>query len=149
MSLFLTVVTILSAGLLIGTEFAVSAFINPVLWKLEESAQSQAIRGFALRLGRAMPFWYAASFLLLLAETAIHRHTGGAALLTTASGIWAAVIVLTLVFLVPINNRMARLDGVSFAATARREHGRWDAMHRMRVTALMASMICFLIAVCG
>ena len=149
MNLLLTIVTILCIGLLIGTEFAVSAFINPVLWKLEESAQSQAIRGFALRLGRAMPFWYAASFLLLLAETAVHWHAGGAALLMAASGIWAAVIVLTLVFLVPINNRMARLDGVSFAATARREHGRWDARHRMRVAALMAAMICFLIAVCG
>ena len=30
-------------------------------------------------------------------------------MLGTASGIWAAVIVLTLLFLVPINNRLAHI----------------------------------------
>lgn len=36
MMLLLNTLTTVCIGLLIGTEFAVSAFINPVLWKLEE-----------------------------------------------------------------------------------------------------------------
>jgi Domain of unknown function (DUF1772) len=148
MILTLDIVTTMCIGLLIGTEFSVSAFVNPILWKLDESAQSQAVSRFARTLGAVMPFWYGASFLLLIVETALHWRTGDAALMSVAGGIWAAVMILSLVLLVPINNRLTRLDGVAFAATARREHRRWDAMHRMRVLALSAAMVCFLIAVC-
>jgi hypothetical protein len=56
MMLALNVVTTLCIGLLIGTEFAVSAFINPILRKLDSRAQASAIRLFAKRLGTAMPF---------------------------------------------------------------------------------------------
>lgn len=145
---FLDVATTVCVGLLIGTEFSVSAFVNPVVWRLDERAQSQAIAMFARLLGTVMPFWYGLSLLLLLAETAIRRHQAGF-LLSTASGIWVAVIVLTLLFLVPINNRMMGLDPDSFSNAARREHRKWDAMHRMRVLALSVAMVCFLIAVHG
>jgi len=36
----LNIATILCIGLLIGAEFAVSAFINPVVWKLDPAAQA-------------------------------------------------------------------------------------------------------------
>ena len=67
--MILDVVTIVCIGLLIGTEFAVSAFINPILEKLDEAARAQAVGMFARRLGFVMPFWYAGSFVLLLAGT--------------------------------------------------------------------------------
>jgi uncharacterized membrane protein len=145
---FLDVATTVCVGLLIGTEFSVSAFVNPVVWKLDEGAQSQAIAMFARLLGTVMPFWYGLSLLLLLAETAIRWHQAGV-LLSAASGIWVAVIVLTLLFLVPINNRMMDLDPDSFSNAARGEHRKWDAMHRARVLALSVAMVCFLIAVRG
>lgn len=147
MALLLDVVTTVCVGLLIGTEFAVSAFINPILWQLEEGAQSRSIALFARRLGTAMPFWYGAAFLLLVGEAVMRRGSGGRVLLSVAVVLWAAVIVLTLAFLVPINNRMARLDGVALPEAARREHRRWDGLHRLRVATLTAAMICFLIAV--
>ena len=65
-------------------------------------------------------------------------------LLGAATGVWAAVIVLTLLFLVPIANRMARMDADSFTEAARREHRKWDALHRVRVAALAVSMATFL-----
>src|ERR1700710_698156 len=104
--LFLDIAMIVCIGLLVGTEFAVSVFVNPVLWRMEEKAQAAAIRMFAIRLGKSMPFWYAASLLLLLAEAVLRHHAPGSSLLITACAIWAVVIVLTLAFLVPINNRM-------------------------------------------
>src|SRR5215470_18908422 len=53
------------------------------------------------------------------------------------------VIVFTVVFLVPINNRMARLSSDSLSETARREHKKWDAPHRLRVMGV--ALICFLL----
>ncbi len=141
---FLNIVTTLCIGLLIGTEFAVSAFINPVLRKLDDAAQSAAIRLFARRLGRAMPFWYVASLLLLISVAIGRLHRPGIILLGGAVGIWAAVIVLTLLFLVPINNRMARMDAAAFTESARREHRKWDTLHRVRVAALAVAMVAFL-----
>ena len=98
----LNIATTLCIGLLIGTEFAMSVFVNPVLWKLDEVAQLAAIRLFARRVGTAMPFWYIASLLLLVSATLGHLHQPGVMLLGAATGVWAAVIVLTLLFLVPI-----------------------------------------------
>jgi uncharacterized membrane protein len=94
-----------------------------------------------------MPFWYVLSLLLLVLEMVLRRHEAGFALLVAAIAIWAVVIVLTLLFLVPINNRMIRLEPGGFAEAARREHHRWDSMHRVRVAALTAAMVCFLLAI--
>lgn len=147
MTFFLYILTTVCIGLLIGTEFAVSVFINPILEKLDSRARARATSLFAARLGRAMPFWYGASLLLLIGEAAIERHARGSVLLIAASAIWLAVIVLTVLFLVPINNRMMRLDSESFPAAAQQEHRRWDTLHRLRVAALIVAMVCFLLAV--
>lgn len=146
MTTLLFIVTTVCIGLLIGTEFAVSAFINPVLRKLEDRAQASAISQFAARLGKAMPFWYVLSLAILAVEAMMQRHEPGSALLIVAVVIWLAVIVLTLLFLVPINNRMMKLDAHSFPEAARQEHHRWDTLHRLRVIALVVSMVCFLLA---
>jgi uncharacterized membrane protein len=146
MLIFLDTITTVCLGLLVGTEFAVSVFINPVLWKLEAGAQARAISLFARRLGTAMPVWYAVSFLLILIETFVRRHGPGCLLLINAGAIWAVVIVLTLLFLVPINNRMTRLAD-SLPDEARRSHKKWDSLHRLRIAALAVSMICFLVGV--
>ena len=133
--------------MLIGTEFAVSVFINPVLEKLEDCTQAKAVSLFATRLGRAMPYWYVLSFLFLIAEAVVRHDQPESVLLIAAGAIWFTVIVLTLLFLVPINNRMMKLNAASFPVEMRQEHRRWDTLHRGRVVALTASLLCFLIAV--
>ena len=143
----LDIVTTVCIGLLIGTEFAVAVFINPILRKLEVREELRAIRLFAAKLGAAMPFWYSASLLLLIAEAVWRYGEKGHLLLIAASAIWVAVIVLTLLFLVPINNRLARVDPDVEAEQALTDHGQWDAMHRWRVASLTTAMVCFLIAV--
>ncbi len=142
----LDIVTTTCIGLLIGTELTVSVFINPILWRLDSVAQMSAVRMFAKRLGSAMPFWYAASLALLIAEAVVRRHEANMALLLVACAIWTAVIVITIMFLVPINNRLAQTSARSVAAVAQQQHKRWDKMHRYRVGALGISMLCFLIA---
>jgi uncharacterized membrane protein len=144
MTIVLVITAIVSIGLMVGTELAVSAFINPILWQLDQNASRQAVRLFARRLGTAMPFWYAGNFLLLVALFLLLRGQPGAALLSAAVGIWGAVIVLTLIFLVPINNRLARSDPDFPPGEAHRQHRRWDAMHRARIAALVAAFVLFL-----
>src|ERR1700744_1169148 len=124
--LILNIVTIVCIGLMIGVEFSVSAFVNPVLWKLEHSAQMQAISLFAKLLGFVMPFWYALGLVLLVTEIFFHWHQPHAVLLDIALGIGVLVTLLPLLFLVPINNEIARLDPSSAADRALRNHRKWD-----------------------
>ena len=147
--LILNVATVVCIGLMIGTEFAVSAFINPVLWKLDDRAQMNAIRMFAAKLGSVMPFWYGLGLVLLLAETFAMRHENGpdVMLLSIASGIWVFVIMVTLLFLVPINHQLARFEPGSATHGAQRDHHKWDRLHRLRVLALSTSMVLLLIAI--
>ncbi|MGA7244857.1 MAG: DUF1772 domain-containing protein [Terracidiphilus sp.] len=147
MRYLLDIVTTVCIGLLIGTEFAVAVFINPTLRRLGPREELRAIRLFAAKLGSGMPIWYCVSLLLLIAEAVLRRGEIGYSLLITASAIWVAVIVLTILFLVPINNRLARIDPNAAAEPALKEHGRWDTMHRWRVATLTAAMVCFLMAV--
>ncbi|HEX4031499.1 MAG TPA: DUF1772 domain-containing protein [Terracidiphilus sp.] len=147
MTFLLSTVAIVSIGLMTGVEFAVWVFINPVLRKLADQPRAQAIVMFARKLGRAMPFWYAFNLLLLIAEWTLLRHTPGAAMLAAAAGLWALVIVLTVLFLVPINNRLAREEAHASAQQAHREHRRWDSLHRVRVIALVVAMVLLLVAI--
>ncbi len=149
MNIFFDVAAILSIGLMIGAEFTVWVFINPILERLEVQAREEAIRLFARKLGKVMPFWYAGNFLLLAIETFLLRRHAAVGLLGTASGIWAAVIVLTLIFLVPINNRLARQDTGLSRDQAHHQHQRWDTLHRARVVALSAAFVLLLVGIHG
>jgi hypothetical protein len=140
----LDVATILCIGLLIGAGLTGSVFLDPVLWKLDFAAQAAAIPLFSRRLGRAMPVWYIASLMLLLSETITHRHESLVVLLGVATALWIAAIALSLLFLVPIANRMARMDAGGWTESAQRENRQWDALHRVRVFALAIAMIFFL-----
>ena len=148
----LDVISAVCIGLLVGVEFAVSVVINPILHKLSRGEELRAIRLFASKLGKAMPFWYVLSLLLLVVEAIDRRGTTGGELLVAAIAIWIAVILLTIVFLVPINNRLARLNpelAEPSAKAALQEHRRWDTMHRWRVVSLTGAMVCFLLAIIG
>jgi uncharacterized membrane protein len=141
------VIAIVCIGLLVGTEFAVAAFVNPILRKMGAREEIMGIRMFAEKLGFVMPFWYSGSLVLLIAEFFLHRANGDGGLLIASGVIWVAVIVLSMVFLVPINNRMTRLDPETASTSELKDHKRWDGMHRWRVAALAGAMICFLLAV--
>ncbi len=147
MTILLDILTTLCLGLMIGTEFAVSVFINPVLQQLDGAAQGRPVRLFAGRLGTAMPFWYAGSLLLLIAEAIVRRAEPGEGLLIAACLIWVLVIVATLLVLVPIANRLAKLEDGGLSPEAKQEQRKWDRLHRLRVAALVAAMVCLLLAV--
>lgn len=145
MNYFLSGATVISVGLMIGAELAVWAFINPILWKLEEPARSHAVRLFAQKLGAVMPFWYAGNFVLLVVQAVVLRMQTAVWPLVAAAGIWAAIVVQSLLFLVPINNRLAHPEPGFSLDIAYREHLRWHARHRVRVVVLGAAFVLLLI----
>ncbi|WP_348267164.1 DUF1772 domain-containing protein [Edaphobacter paludis] len=134
------IVTVFVIFVLIGVEFCVSAFINPVMRKLDVEPQAKALSIFARMLGGVMPFWYGAGLLLLAVQAWLHRGTAAYPLLLTAAVLWLGVIVFTLVVLVPINNRIAARS----AADWQQQHRRWDNLHRLRVLVLAVAGFCLL-----
>ena len=147
MNTALDIFTILSVGFMIGTEFAVSAFVNPVLGQLDATAETAATRLFARRLGKAMPFWYLLGFVLMTVEASIHRNDAGIAWLVVASSLFALTIVLTLIFLVPINNRIAGTQEEVLPDSLKEQHNTWDLLHRGRVLVLAVAMMLFLVGI--
>lgn len=137
----LNIVTITAAGLMVGTELSVSAFVNPALRRLESGPQAQALAVLARSLGRAMPVWYGLCLALVVAEAFLHRHQPTFIPLLIAGAIWVSTIVLSVSALVPINNRIASLDQAAPAPGWERDHKRWDALHRVRILLLMLALL--------
>jgi hypothetical protein len=135
---FLDVFTIVCTGLLVGNELAVSLFVNPVVWKLDDDAQMKALSLFARLLGRAMPVWYGLCLVLLIAEGYVRRDGW----IMAAAIVWAATIVWTIAVLVPINNRIAALAGDASQTGWKQSHNRWDRLHRLRILLLVVAMVC-------
>lgn len=144
---YFDILTILCVGLMIGNEFAVSVFVNPVVWKLEGHAQAKALSLFASSLGKTMPFWYGLCLLLMLIEAYLRRHEPALVSLLSASAIWIAIVIYTISALVPINNRIAVLESDALPAGWQKEHKRWDTLHRWRIVFLTIAMVLLLHAI--
>lgn len=143
----LDVIASFSVGALVGTELAVSLFVNPVLWRLEQRSQAIGIREFAKRLGGAMPYWYGFNLLLLIVEAFVHRDSPDRYMLYAAIALWALTILLTILFLVPINNRLASRTTEYTFDVLLQEHRVWDARHRLRILAVGCAFVCLLFAI--
>jgi hypothetical protein len=123
-------------GLMTGNELAVSLFANPAIWKLDIPTPAQALWKLARSLGRVMPIWYALSLLLLIAEPYVRRNGPHLHLLHGVVALWIVAIVYTVSTLVPINNRIARLDLASPPQGWSKEHRKWDKLRRWRIAML-------------
>jgi hypothetical protein len=132
--------TITFAGLLVGNELALSAFVNPAIWQLESGPQAQGLSILARSLGRAMPAWYGLCLALLALESFLHRHQAALVPLLTATLIWAGVVVFSIGMLVPINNRIASLNAAAPTTGWKRDHKKWDSLHRVRILLLAVAV---------
>ncbi len=145
----LNTITITIAGLMVGNEFALSAFVNPALWQLDSGPQTRGLSLLARSLGRAMPLWYGLCFVLLALESFVHRHQDAFVPLLIATLVWAVAIVFSVGMLVPINNRIAALDAAAPAPNWKRDHKRWDSLHRIRILLLVSALFVVTYALAG
>lgn len=140
------VFVIVIAGLMVGCEFGVAAFVHPTLNELPDAAHIPAAAKLARVLGRYMPFWYGLVLLLTAAEVFIYwQQSGGLSVwFITSAILWALAIAFSITMLVPINNRIASWEKVTPPSDWKTSRNRWDLLHRWRV-ALLTPAFVFLI----
>jgi uncharacterized membrane protein len=134
-----------------GCELAIAAFIHPTLDTLPDAVHLPAASAIARVMGKVMPFWYALTSLLTVAEGAIHWHDSGRLpiLIVLSAGLWILVIVYTITTLVPINNRIASWEKSAPPADWRSYRSRWDLLHRWRVVLLTIAFVLLIMGVIG
>ncbi len=140
---FLDILTILCTVSMMGTEFTVSAILNPALDRLEQGTWMKAMPVLAQAMGRAMPFWYGLGLLFIGAEGYLHYGADSRWWFGAAALLWIVGIVYSVTILVPINNRIA--EAKTDATTSAADHRRWDALHRWRVALLVVAVTCLLV----
>jgi uncharacterized membrane protein len=151
MTIAYDIATAAIAGTMVGNEFAVAAFVHPQLGRLPSKAHSQTAALLAAALGRAMPLWYGLALLLIVGAAFEHRpiSQGSGLLLASAAALWAATIVVTIAMLVPINNRIAKLDTERPYDGWQKDRARWDRLHRIRVATLIIALLLLLTGLFG
>lgn len=142
----LNVVTMIVAGLMVGSELAVAVFVHPTLYKLPDDVHLPVATALARLQGRWMPFWYILVCLLTLAEAFIGwRQSGRLPIWPATSAIlWILAILLSVTALVPINNRIASWKSSTPPPDWKTYRRRWDLLHRWRVV-LLTIALAFLI----
>jgi uncharacterized membrane protein len=130
----LNVVATIVAGLMVGSELAIAAFVHPTLDKLSDDVHLPAASALARVLGTVMPFWYVLVFLLTLAEGVVQWHQSGRIPIWIAASavLWVLAILYSVTALVPINNRLKSTPPPDWKTYRRR----WDLLHRWRVVLL-------------
>ncbi|ART68395.1 hypothetical protein BTO20_07220 [Mycobacterium dioxanotrophicus] len=137
------IVAVLIMGTLVGVEFGVAAFTNPIVERLPDQGYRQARATGARILGTVMPFWYLAAAALLVGVWWLGRSP----LAIAAVAVMGVVIVLTLTTLVPINNRVSASVGAGPEEVPVRELAhRWDRLHWLRVALLAVAFALLVIA---
>lgn len=135
----LAVITTTAVGLMVGVEFAAAFVINPILLRLPADASMAARADGGRMLGRAMPFWYIGSLLLTAALTALTWGTPVADVSLAAAILLAVSVIMSVLILVPINNRSVGWTPANHPADWREQHRRWDRWHYGRVVVIVAA----------
>ena len=151
MSVAYDIATVAVTGLMAGNEFAVAAFVHPQLKKLGDGAHLQIAPRLAGVLGKVMPLWYGLALVLILGAVFEHRPVanGPGLFLASAAVLWIATILFTVTMLVPINNRIAKLDPEHPYDCWLQDRSRWDQLHQVRVILLIMAFILLLTGLFG
>ena len=131
-------VTVFVVIALVAVEFSVATFVDPAAWRLAPEPQLKLLSRLACVLGKVMPVWYPVSALLLIIQTWLYWHKSGRAVLLTAAAIWLLASLGSIIFLVPLNTRVAEGD-----PDWQRIHRVWDRRHRVRTAALAIAAVLF------
>lgn len=141
-------IAVLVTVLLTGSELAIGVFVHPVLSKLQDGAHAEAAKPLARLLGKVMPLWYAAALLLVV--VALFARAFGTwswwACLTSAA-LLAITVPFSVIYLVPINNRIAAWDLNALPGDWKNERRRWDQYHYVRIVILVLASLAIIAAI--
>jgi uncharacterized membrane protein len=143
----LGIVTVVVAGLMVGVELAVAVFVNPIFDRLPEDG-GLAARGDGARvLGRAMPFWYIGSLVLVAVWAATTWAGPATPALLVAAALLVLSVLMSVTLLVPINNRVRSWAADGVPPDWREQVHRWDRLHHVRVAVIVAAFVLLVVAV--
>lgn len=142
MTTTISVLALVLTGLLVGVELSVAAIMGPILDRLPGDAGLLGRADGGRLLGRLMPWWYVTSLILCVAVAV--SAPGAAATWTAAAGAVLLVVsvVMSVVLLVPINNRGKTWTPETAPTDWREQIQRWDGLHRLRVVVITVGFAC-------
>lgn len=132
---------ILVLGLMCGSELNVGAFAHPTLNAQTVDVHVPVRAALAKLFGRVMPFWMTASTLLSLVLVLPFEGLKGSTWLFAAIGfaIQAFAVLFSVIFPVPINNRIMRWTPATIPQDWRAQERRWDLLHISRTFGLIVA----------
>ena len=135
----LEVFTIVIVGVMVGVEFSVAFVINPIFDALpEDSGQLGRAHGGRM-LGAVMPFWYIGSLALSAIWAVAGWHHHGAGLVVIAAGLLILSVIMSVLLLVPINNRGKTWTPENRPADWKQQMNHWDRLHYVRIAVIIAA----------
>ena len=135
----LEVFTTVGVGVMVGVEFSVAFVINRILDALPgDNGQLGRAHGGRM-LGAVMPFWYIGSLILSAVWAVAGWHHHGAGLVVTAAALLIVSVIMSVLLLVPINNRSKTWTPEDRPADWKQQANRWDRYHYVRVAVLIAA----------
>jgi uncharacterized membrane protein len=135
----LEVVTTVVVGVMVGVEFSVAFVINRILNALpEDSAQLGHAHGGRM-LGAVMPVWYIGSLVLVAVWAVAGWHHHGTGLVVTAGALLILSVAMSVLLLVPINNRNKTWTPENRPADWKQQLNRWERLQYVRVAVIIAA----------
>jgi len=139
----LAVVTVVVVGLMVGVEFAVAVFLNPIFDQLPNDGGLDARSDGARVLGRVMPFWYIGSVALSAVWAALAWGGAGATLIAAGAALLVLSVLMSILLLVPINSRVAAWSREGAPPDWKQQVRRWDRFHYVRVAVIVLAFALF------
>ncbi|MGW7088619.1 anthrone oxygenase family protein [Streptomyces sp. NPDC054871] len=135
----LEVITTVTVGVMVGVEFSVAFVINRILDALpEDSGQLGRAHGGRM-LGAVMPVWYITSLVLVAVWAIAGWDHQGAGLVVTAGALLIVSVIMSILLLVPINNRNKTWTPENRPADWKEQMNRWERFHYVRVAVIIAA----------
>ncbi|WP_405948641.1 DUF1772 domain-containing protein [Streptomyces prunicolor] len=135
----LEVFTTVVVGLMVGVEFSVAFVMNRIFNALpEDSGQLGRAHGGRM-LGAVMPFWYIGSLALSAVWAVAAWHHPGTGLVVTAAALLIVSVIMSILLLVPINNRGKTWTPENRPADWKEQMNRWDRFHYVRVAVIVTA----------
>ncbi|HEY2700353.1 MAG TPA: DUF1772 domain-containing protein [Pseudonocardiaceae bacterium] len=135
----LEVLTVVVVGVMVGVEFSVAFVFNRILDGLpDDSGQLGRAHGGRM-LGALMPFWYIGSLVLSAVWAIAAWHRPGTGLVIIAAALLIVSVLMSILLLVPINNRGKTWTPENRPADWKEQMNRWDRFHYVRVADLIAA----------
>ncbi|MFJ1898704.1 anthrone oxygenase family protein [Streptomyces sp. NPDC088115] len=136
----LEVVTTVSVGLMVGVELSVAFVMNRIFDALPEDSGQLARAHGGRMLGAVMPVWYISSVVLVAIRAAAGWDHPGTGLAVTAGALLIVSVLMSILLLVPINNRSKTWTPENRPADWKEQSDRWDRYHYVRVAVLIAAL---------